>query len=384
VFSTALKKDELITEIQIPLRPALAGSAEQDREADTLAMAYRHQVEFAVGHGVGVHAEPDEQDPGRARHIRTATVPAYELPRTDPPTVADVPELAGVTLDMAVLATTADDDLAGRLLPLVDAYTAWIGRQRARVGDSETRLDGFETIAAGALDECAETAERIRRGVDLLGANPLAGDNDDRFGPRFPDMSEVYSTRLRRIARDAAAAKGVAWLDCDTFVTAATDRLAKVMSTAGETLTELVGHGNLLNAVSVSDGSPRLVATVSRDKTARVWDPATGTCVRVLCAHDESVKAVAWRPGTSSVLLTGSYDFDARLWDLEADEEEQGFSTLLRSHRNGVGAVGWWRGQPLTASWDATAMLWKGGRSVAAVALAQPLDEDSEARDALA
>ena len=46
--------------------------------------------------------------------------------------------------------------------------------------------------------------------INLLGANPLAGENDDRFGPRFPDMTEVYSTRLRRIAGEAAAAKGLA------------------------------------------------------------------------------------------------------------------------------------------------------------------------------
>lgn len=46
--------------------------------------------------------------------------------------------------------------------------------------------------------------------INLLGANPLAGENDDRFGPRFPDMTEVYSTRLRRIAGEAAAAKGFA------------------------------------------------------------------------------------------------------------------------------------------------------------------------------
>jgi purine-nucleoside phosphorylase len=36
--------------------------------------------------------------------------------------------------------------------------------------------------------------------VNLMGANPLVGDNDDRFGPRFPDMTEVYSPRLRAIA----------------------------------------------------------------------------------------------------------------------------------------------------------------------------------------
>jgi purine-nucleoside phosphorylase len=45
--------------------------------------------------------------------------------------------------------------------------------------------------------------------INLLGANPLAGPNDERFGPRFPDMTEVYSRRLRRVADEAAAARGV-------------------------------------------------------------------------------------------------------------------------------------------------------------------------------
>jgi purine-nucleoside phosphorylase len=36
--------------------------------------------------------------------------------------------------------------------------------------------------------------------VNLMGCNPLAGPNDDRFGPRFPDMSQVYSARLRKMA----------------------------------------------------------------------------------------------------------------------------------------------------------------------------------------
>ena len=45
--------------------------------------------------------------------------------------------------------------------------------------------------------------------INMLGSNPLIGMNDDRFGTRFPDMSEVYSARLRQIADDAARAKGV-------------------------------------------------------------------------------------------------------------------------------------------------------------------------------
>jgi purine-nucleoside phosphorylase len=45
--------------------------------------------------------------------------------------------------------------------------------------------------------------------INFLGSNPLVGPNDDRFGLRFPDMTEVYSKRLRAIADDAAQARGV-------------------------------------------------------------------------------------------------------------------------------------------------------------------------------
>ena len=45
--------------------------------------------------------------------------------------------------------------------------------------------------------------------INLMGSNPLVGANDDRFGPRFPDMTEVYSKRLRQLAGDAARAHGL-------------------------------------------------------------------------------------------------------------------------------------------------------------------------------
>jgi len=45
--------------------------------------------------------------------------------------------------------------------------------------------------------------------INLMGTNPLIGPNEDRLGPRFPDMSAVYSPRLRALADEAARAIGL-------------------------------------------------------------------------------------------------------------------------------------------------------------------------------
>lgn len=64
------------------------------------------------------------------------------------------------------------------------------------------------TNAAGSLDTDMQpgTLMLISDHLNCLGVNPLRGPNDERFGPRFPDMTEVYDHEYNQIAAEEAAA----------------------------------------------------------------------------------------------------------------------------------------------------------------------------------
>jgi purine-nucleoside phosphorylase len=64
------------------------------------------------------------------------------------------------------------------------------------------------TNAAGGINEGLKQGQLvlIADHINLSGRNPVAGPNEERFGPRFFDMSEAYSSRLRLLATEAARA----------------------------------------------------------------------------------------------------------------------------------------------------------------------------------
>ncbi len=66
------------------------------------------------------------------------------------------------------------------------------------------------TNAAGGIREGLQPGELvlIEDHINLTGYNPLCGANEDRFGPRFFDMTDAYSPRLRRLAQAVAAQHG--------------------------------------------------------------------------------------------------------------------------------------------------------------------------------
>ena len=109
------------------------------------------------------------------------------------------------------------------------------------------------TNAAGGVGDGMEPGDLvlISDHLNLTARNPLMGPNDDRLGPRFPDMSEVYSERLRALAREAADEAGVslgegvyAWFLGPSYETPAEVQMAKRMGA------DLVGMSTVPEAIA--------------------------------------------------------------------------------------------------------------------------------------
>jgi len=183
-------------------RPVLEDD-DQDLERAALEMIYRRRVEFAVGHGVSVHAEVAEDGPERAHTVRTRVLPQYEVAITETPGLnpEDRPALRRLVdeglLDMRGLADMERSDLIAALSILTDDYEAWIGEQRARIGKD---VDGYDAVAGQTMDRCDDILQRLREGISTLNEDDKALDAF-RFANRAMAMQRVrsiYALRRRR------------------------------------------------------------------------------------------------------------------------------------------------------------------------------------------
>jgi hypothetical protein len=177
--------------------------AVDDTERDHLGLIYRRRVEFAVGHGVAVHAESPRNDPMRAALVRTDVIPRHEVPITEAPGLdpEDRPPMRRMVergwLDMLSLADLDEAELEEALKTLVDDYAAWIDEQRTRVG---TEITGHDTPASEALDRCKTTRDRLRAGLRVLLSDAKALEAF-RFANRAMARQRVrgiYALRRRR------------------------------------------------------------------------------------------------------------------------------------------------------------------------------------------
>lgn len=147
-----------------------------DPEREALEMIYQNRVEFAVGHGVAVHAEIAD-NVELATEIRTTVMPQYEVQRTETPglDISDRPALQKMVsssfLDMQTLATLDIDSLVYALSMLTKDYDAWISEQYSSMGTKATR---FDAQAQAAMDRCQEILIRLQQGIDTLKHNEKA------------------------------------------------------------------------------------------------------------------------------------------------------------------------------------------------------------------
>jgi purine-nucleoside phosphorylase len=87
------------------------------------------------------------------------------------------------------------------------AETTYPVRVMAKLGIKTLIL----TNACGGIDQEMTPGELllISDHINFMGFNPLIGPNEDDFGIRFPDMSSVYSKKLRELAQDAGKSLGI-------------------------------------------------------------------------------------------------------------------------------------------------------------------------------
>jgi WD40 repeat protein/serine/threonine protein kinase/tetratricopeptide (TPR) repeat protein len=104
--------------------------------------------------------------------------------------------------------------------------------------------------------------------------------------------------------------------DGKTLLTASLDRTARLWDSAtGRPLGQPLKHENSIRAVAFSPNG-KWVLTGGLDKTARLWDAATGQPVGQPLEHPDPVLAVAFSPD-GQTLLTGCQDKSARLWEAQ-------------------------------------------------------------------
>jgi purine-nucleoside phosphorylase len=197
-----------------------------------------HRLALVLGSGLGDYASTL---PG------AIPIPYSEIPGWPVPTVA------------GHSGTLYSADVHGPILVLAGRAHMYEGRPLEEVvfGVRVAISAGARTIvltnAAGGVSESFEAGDLvlISDHLNLTGRNPLTGPNDERLGPRFPDLTDVYSPALRALAHRTGAAVEVplgdgvyAWLSGPSYETPAEIRMVKTLGG------DLVGMSTVPEAIA--------------------------------------------------------------------------------------------------------------------------------------
>jgi DNA-binding beta-propeller fold protein YncE len=202
---------------------------------------------------------------------------------------------------------------------------------------------------AAASREILQAAQAADAGQDQVRQTPATEWSDDWFRDGPKQANHAPARIATRPVPDTRPRGGT------LIATASYDKTARIWDTAtGKLRTTLKGHnGYVWGVASSPDGTH--IATASYDKTARIWDTATGNLRTTLTGHEGPVWGVAFSPD-GTLIATASYDKTARIWDTATGN----LRTTLKGHTDGIIGVAFSPNGILiaTASRDKTARIW--------------------------
>jgi WD40 repeat protein len=129
-----------------------------------------------------------------------------------------------------------------------------------------------------------------------------------------------------------------------------------------DTCVQLVGHQGRVWSVAFCpvqtaepSGNGLILASCSEDRTIKLWDMETGSCLQTLTGHQDWVKSVAFSPD-GKMLASGSFDHTLKLWDRQTGN----CLSTLRGHTSSITMVAFSPNgeQLISSSYDQTLKLW--------------------------
>jgi WD40 repeat protein len=184
------------------------------------------------------------------------------------------------------------------------------------------------------------------------------GEEASKASPAAAALAAAVSQagwRLMLSGHDFLVSSALFSRDGARIVTASWDRTARIWDAAtGRQITVIGGHADVVRFAAFSPDGARIV-TASRDKTARVWDAETGAEIAVLHGHEDDVLSAGFNADGTQV-LTSSLDGTARIWDAAQGKE----ILILRGHQGPVWSAAFSPdgSRIVTASDDATVRIW--------------------------